>query len=319
MTEMSRILVIGAVGQIGSELTLALRDRYGPESVIAAGHSTEPSTELRESGPFCYVDVTDRDSIEEAIEEYQIDSVFNLAAILSAKGEEHPQLAFQVNLFGLYNTLELGLEYDLNRIVVPSSIAVFGPETPRENTPNETVLKPTSMYGVTKVAGELLGNYYVDKFGLDVRGVRLPGIISYKTLPGGGTTDYAVEVFYEALQNGHYTFFVREDTRLPLMYMPDCLKALIDLAEADFEDLQHHCDFNVSGFSFSAGELARAIQEQIPDFTYDFQPDERQEIADSWPNSLDDSAAREEWGWETDYGLEEMVEDMLENLKTKLE
>ncbi|MFP4646948.1 MAG: NAD-dependent epimerase/dehydratase family protein [Candidatus Acetothermia bacterium] len=316
---MSRILVIGAVGQIGSELTLALRDRYGPESVIAAGHSTEPSTELRESGPFCYVDVTDRDSIEEAIEEYQIDSVFNLAAILSAKGEEHPQLAFQVNLFGLYNTLELGLEYDLNRIVVPSSIAVFGPETPRENTPNETVLKPTSMYGVTKVAGELLGNYYVDKFGLDVRGVRLPGIISYKTLPGGGTTDYAVEVFYEALQNGHYTFFVREDTRLPLMYMPDCLKALIDLAEADFEDLQHHCDFNVSGFSFSAGELARAIQEQIPDFTYDFQPDERQEIADSWPNSLDDSAAREEWGWETDYGLEEMVEDMLENLKTKLE
>lgn len=319
MTEMSRILVIGAVGQIGSELTLALRDRYGPESVIAAGHSTEPSTELRESGPFCYVDVTDKDSIEEAIEEYQIDSVFNLAAILSAKGEEHPQLAFQVNLFGLYNTLELGLEYDLNRIVVPSSIAVFGPETPRENTPNETVLKPTSMYGVTKVAGELLGNYYVDKFGLDVRGVRLPGIISYKTLPGGGTTDYAVEVFYEALQNGHYTFFVREDTRLPLMYMPDCLKALIDLAEADFEDLQHHCDFNVSGFSFSAGELARAIQEQIPDFTYDFQPDERQEIADSWPNSLDDSAAREEWGWETDYGLEEMVEDMLENLKTKLE
>ncbi|MFP4589594.1 MAG: NAD-dependent epimerase/dehydratase family protein [Candidatus Bipolaricaulota bacterium] len=316
---MSRILVIGAVGQIGSELTLALRDRYGPESVIAAGHSTEPSTELRESGPFCYVDVTDKDSIEEAIEEYQIDSVFNLAAILSAKGEEHPQLAFQVNLFGLYNTLELGLEYDLNRIVVPSSIAVFGPETPRENTPNETVLKPTSMYGVTKVAGELLGNYYVDKFGLDVRGVRLPGIISYKTLPGGGTTDYAVEVFYEALQNGHYTFFVREDTRLPLMYMPDCLKALIDLAEADFEDLQHHCDFNVSGFSFSAGELARAIQEQIPDFTYDFQPDERQEIADSWPNSLDDSAAREEWGWETDYGLEEMVEDMLENLKTKLE
>ena len=313
-SRMNNILIIGACGQIGSELTSALREEYGAESVIATGHKTSPPEDLKEEGPFEYADILDKGSIASLIRKYDIDSIYNLAAILSAKGEENPQLAFEVNVLGLYNTLELGLKHDLNKIIVPSSIAVFGPEAPKNETPNETVLKPTSMYGVTKVTGELLGDYYYRKFGLDVRGLRLPGIISYKTLPGGGTTDYAVEVFYEALKEEHYDFFVREDTVLPLMYMPDCINSLIQLAQADIEDLKHHCDFNVGSLSFSAGELAKSIKKKIPSFTYEFHPDERQKIADSWPNSLDDTPAREEWGWNPEYDLETMVDDMLQNL-----
>ncbi len=315
--DMRKILVIGATGQIGSELTPALREIYGDESVVATYHSTQPGGDLKE-GPLEKVNILEKESIAEVIEKHDIDSVFNLAAILSAKGEENPAKAFEVNVNGFFDLLQLGLEFDLTRIVVPSSIGVFGPEVPSQNAPNETVLRPTSMYGVTKVTGELLGNYYYHKFGLDVRGLRLPGIISSKTLPGGGTTDYAVEAFYKAIQEGHYTFFVREDTTLPLMYMPDCVKSLIDLAQADLEDLEHHCDFNVSSMSFSAGELARKIEEYIPGFDYDFEPDERQEIADSWPDSMDDSPARKEWGWEPEYGLEETVEDMIEKLEARL-
>lgn len=316
--DMGKILIIGACGQIGSELTVALRDKYGSANVVAAGHNTEPPDNLVQGGPFEYCDVLEKESVGTLIEKYSIDSIFNLAAILSVKGEETPQTAFEVNVWGLYNTLELGLEYELNRIVVPSSIGVFGPEAPKKNTPNETILRPTSMYGVTKVTGELLGNYYFHKFGLDVRGLRLPGIISYKTLPGGGTTDYAVEAFYKAIEEGHYDFFVREDTVLPLMYMPDCVRALIMLAEVDIRNLNHHCDFNVAAVSFSAGELATAIEQELPDFTYSFVPDDRQKIADSWPNSLDDSAAREEWGWCPQYQLEDIVQDMVSKLSEKL-
>lgn len=316
--EMNNILVIGSTGQIGSELTPVLREKYGDESVVGTYWSTEPTGDLTD-GPMEKLDVTDRDSVAEMIEKYDIDSVYNLAAILSAKGEENPEMAFRINIIGFFRLLQLGLEYELNRIINPSSIGVFGPEVPSQQAPNETVLRPTSMYGVTKVTDELLGNYYYQRFGLDVRGLRLPGIVSSKTLPGGGTTDYAVEVFYEAIREGHYTFFVREDTTLPLMYMPDCVKALIDLAEAELVNLKHHCDFNVSSMSFSAGELAHKIEEHIPGFTYDFEPDERQKIADSWPDSMDDTPAREEWGWEPDYGLDAMVEDMIEKLEVKLQ
>lgn len=315
---MNNILVIGSTGQIGSELTPALREKYGTDSVVGTYWSTEPTGDLTD-GPVEKLDVTDRESLANIIEKHDVDSVFNLAAILSAKGEENPELAFRINVLGFFRLLQLGLEYQLNRIINPSSIGVFGPEVPSQKAPNETVLRPTSMYGVTKVTNELLGNYYYHKFGLDVRGLRLPGIVSSKTLPGGGTTDYAVEVFYEAIREGHYTFFVREDTSLPLMYMPDCVKSLIDLAEADLANLEHHCDFNVSSMSFSAGELARKIKQHIPEFTYDFEPDERQEIADSWPDSMDDTPAREEWGWEPAYGLDEMVEDMIEKLEEKLQ
>ena len=315
---MKRILVTGAVGQIGSELTLALRDRYGAENVVAGFHHTSPTPQLRDSGPLARLDVTDRARLEEVVDKYRIDTIFHMAAILSAVGEKKPNLAWHVNIDGLYNVLEVARTQEMTRVFVPSSIAVFGPETPRDPAPQETVLRPTTMYGVTKVAGELLGNYYVRRFGLDVRGVRYPGIISSETLPGGGTTDYAVEVFYKALQEGHYNFFVRADTVLPMMYMPDCIRATIELMEADFDRLKHHCDFNLAGMSFSAEELALEIKKHIPEFTYEFHPDFRQEIADSWPKRIDDAAAREEWDWKPEFDLPSMVADMLARLREKL-
>lgn len=311
---MKRILVTGAVGQIGSELTLALRKRYGADNVIATGRKTEPSEELRNSGPFYFIDVTKRESVEAIVEKHKVDSIVHMAAILSAVGEKNPQLAWDVNINGLYTVLELARERAMVRVLVPSSIAAFGPETPRDNTPNETVLKPRTMYGVTKVAGELLGDYYFYRFGLDVRGLRYPGIISHETLPGGGTTDYAVAIYYEAVKHKKYKCFVRADTRLPMMYMPDCIKSTLDLAEADLSRLKHHCDFNVGAMSFSAGELAESIRKHIPEFECTFEPDFRQQIADSWPSSLDDSAARAEWGWKPQYDLDAMTRDMLEVL-----
>ena len=315
--KMKRILVTGAVGQIGSELTMALRKRYGAENVIATGRKTRPSDELRNSGPFYFIDVTRSETIEAVAKKHRIDTIFHLATILSAVGEKNPQLAWNVNINGLYNVLELAGKLNMVRIIVPSSIAVFGLETPRDNTPNETVLRPRTIYGVTKVAGELLGNYYFYRFGLDVRGLRYPGIISHKTMPGGGTTDYAVAIYYEAIKHRRYNCFVRADTRLPMMYMPDCIKAAIDLAEADLSQLKHHCDFNVGAMSFSAQELADSIRKYIPDFECTFEPDFRQKIADSWPCSVDDSPARKEWGWQPGYDLDAMTRDMLEALGKK--
>ena len=312
--EMKKILVTGAVGQIGSELTVELRRRYGAENVVATGHRTKPSAVLCDSGPFEFIDVTDRGTLEAVIERYDIDTIYHMAAILSAVGEERPHLAWDVNINGLYNVLELARERELVRIFCPSSIAVFGPETPRNNTPQETVLRPTTMYGVSKVAGELLCEYYAARFGVDVRGVRYPGIISSETLPGGGTTDYAVAIYYEAIANKRYTCFVRADTALPMMYMPDCIKGTIELMEADRSRLVHHADFNMASMSFSAGELAAEIKKQIPEFECEYQPDFRQAIADSWPCSLDDSAAREEWDWKPAYDLAAMTADMLEKL-----
>ncbi|MBN2359762.1 MAG: NAD-dependent epimerase/dehydratase family protein [Deltaproteobacteria bacterium] len=311
---MTKILVTGSVGQIGSELTMALRERYGNDNVVATGRKTEPSPALRDSGPFYFINVTNRAAVEEVVEKHDIDTIVHMAAILSAVGEKNPELAWDVNMNGMRTVLDIARDRKLTQVIIPSSIAVFGPGCPLENTPNETVLKPTTMYGVTKVCGELLCDYYVRKYGLDVRGLRYPGIISSETLPGGGTTDYAVAIFYDAVKHGKYTCFVREDTRLPMMYMPDCLKATMDLMEAPFERLKHHSDFNVGAMSFSAGELAAEIKKNIPTFTCSYEPDFRQAIADSWPRSLDDSAAREEWGWKPSYDLATMTKDMLKKL-----
>lgn len=313
--EMRKILVTGAVGQIGSELTVALRERYGNENVVAAGHRTPPGPELRDAGPFEFLDVTQKSQLEAVVERYQIDTIYHMAAILSAVGEANPHLCWNVNINGLYNVLEVARERKLVRVFCPSSIAAFGPETPREMTPQETVLRPKTMYGVTKVAGELLCDYYFRRFGVDVRGVRYPGIISNVTPPGGGTTDYAVEIYYEAIRHHHYTCFVREDTVLPMMYMPDCIKGTLDLMNADLSRLKHHADFNLAAMSFSAGELAASIRKYMPDFTIEYKPDPvRQAIADSWPKSIDDSAARQEWGWQPAYDLDAMTRDMLEKL-----
>ena len=315
--EMRRILVTGACGQIGTELVPALRTRYGNGNVVASDIK-DPPPALREGGPFEYVDVTQREQIEEVVGRYEIDTIFHMAAILSAAGERNPHLAWKVNVGGLYNVLEIARERKLVRIFCPSSIAVFGPETPKENTPQETVLRPTTMYGITKVTGELLGNYYFHRFGVDVRGLRYPGIISAETKPGGGTTDYAVEIFYAALADKRYTCFVREDTVLPMMYMPDCIRATMMLMEADLSHLRYHTDYNLSGLSFSAGELAAEIRKHIPDFVCEFQPDFRQQIADSWPRTIDDTPAREDWGWAPKYDLTAMVEDMLAKLRRKM-
>ncbi len=311
---MTRILVTGASGQIGTELLRTLRRRHGDANVLATDIQPLADPELRGSGPFETLDVTQAARLDELIARYKIDTVYHLAAILSATGEKNPHLAWNVNMAGSYNVLEAARRLGLLRVYIPSSIAAFGPETPRDRTPQETVLRPKTMYGLTKVAGELLADYYVRRFGVDVRGSRFPGIISHQTLPGGGTTDYAVAIFYEAVKSDRYTCFLGPDSCLPMMYMPDCLKSVIDLMEADFAKLRHHADFNLAAMSFTPAELAAEIRRHRPDFQIAYQPDFRQAIADSWPRSIDDSAAREEWGWKPDYDLPAMVKDMLDVL-----
>ena len=317
--EMKRILVTGAVGQIGSELTIALREKYNNDNVLATGRKTKPSDTLLNSGPFEFIDIVNKKSIEKVVKDYDIDTIYNMAAILSAVGEKNPELCWNVNINGLYNIFDIALEFDMTRVFVPSSIAVFGSESPKENTPQETILKPKTMYGVSKVTGELLGDYYFKRFNLDVRGLRYPGIISSETLPGGGTTDYAVEIFYEAIKNKKYSCFVKESTILPMMYMPDCLKASIDLMNIDISKLKHHCDFNLTAMSFSVGELVSEIKKYISEFDCEYKPDFRQDIADSWPRSIDDTAARKEWGWVPDYDLSAVTKDMIKKLRIRFE
>ena len=311
------ILVIGAAGQIGSELVPFLRKKYGNDNVIATGRKTPLPDVIKNSGPVIYLDALERNRLSKVLYEYEIDTIFHMASILSATGEKIPQTAWDININGLINVLEAGRVYKVDKIVWPSSIAAFGPTTPRENTPNTTVLQPTTMYGITKVAGELLAEYYYKKYNLDIRSMRLPGIISSETLPGGGTTDYAVEIFYEAIKNKKYTCFLREDTVLPMMYQPDCLKCMIDLLEADDSRLKRRV-YNITGMSFSAGEIAAEIKKHIPEFEIDYKPDFRQEIADSWPKTIDDSLAREEWGWNPTYDLSSMTKDMIEILSKRL-
>ena len=315
---MKRILVTGTAGQIGSELVMMLRDMYGNDNVVAGINRSPPSDKVRDSGPLEVININNKRDLYDLVDKYDIDTIYNMAAILSAVGEKKPMLAWDVNMNGFHNILECAREKELVRVLNPSSIAAFGPETPRDNTPQETVLKPRTMYGVTKVAGELLGDYYFRRFGVDVRGLRYPGIISSETLPGGGTTDYAVAIYYEAIKNKKYECFVKEDTILPMMYMPDALKALIDLAKAPLEDLVHHCDFNVGSMSFSVKELADAIRVHIPELEVTYKPDFRQEIADSWPMSIDDTAAREEWGWSPSHDITSMTKDMIEKLSERL-
>jgi len=317
-TEMRKILVTGTCGQIGSELVIELRKKYGGDNVVAAGHKTNPSKTLLNSGPFEFIDVTDRKTVESVIKRYEINTIYHMASMLSAVGEKNPQLCWNVNMKGLHNILEVARQYELVRIFCPSSIAVFGAKTPRDNTPQETILCPKTMYGITKVAGELLCEYYFKHFGVDVRGVRYPGIISTETPPGGGITDYAVAIFYEAIRQKRYVCFLKEDTVLPMMYMPDCIRATVGLMEADLSRLKHHSSFNLAAMSFSAGELAAEIKKYIPEFTCEYKPDFRQGIADSWPMSIDDNAARKEWDWKPEYNLSMMVKDVLEKLKVKL-
>ena len=316
---MQRILVTGAAGQIGSELVPELRQRYGNENVIAAGHHTPLPADIRQAGPCTTLDISDPAQIDRAIRANQIDTVYHLGSILSALAEQQRQMAYRVNIQGLYNILEAAVDSSLERVIIPSSIAAFGPETPADRTPNETVQKPNTLYGISKVFGELMGNYYFHQFGCDVRGVRLPGIVSWKTEPTAGTTDYAVAIFYAAIRQRHYTCYLRSDTYLPMMYMPDAILALVQVAEADKGRLHHHADFNVNAMSFTPSHLASAIQSRLPEFRIDYCIDPlRQAIADSWPNSLDDSAARSEWGWRPNFEMDAMVDDMLENLTRKL-
>ena len=316
---MRKILVTGALGQIGSELTMRLRGVYGEDNVVASSKSAKDGQiELTETGLFEVVDVTNRQQLAEAVQKHKINTIIHLAAVLSAVGESNPDLAWDVNINGLYNVLEVARTENCS-VFTPSSIAAFGDSTPKDNTPQDTIQRPSTMYGVTKVAGELLCDYYYHKFGVDTRGVRFPGLISYKTLPGGGTTDYAVHIYYEALRSKKYTSYIGPGTKMDMMYMPDALDAIVDLMEADPKKLVHRNAFNVTAMSFAPEDIARSIQKFIPEFELDYDVDPvRQAIAESWPNSLDDSAAREEWGWNPKYDLDAMTEDMLKNLKVKL-
>jgi nucleoside-diphosphate-sugar epimerase len=313
-----KVLVTGATGQIGSELIPELRKRYGKKNVVAVGHRRRPSEDMLRSGPYEEVDLMDEAAVTDVMKRYEVNTVYHLAAILSAVGEKDPQVAWKVNMLSLTNMLEAARKNDVKRMFWPSSIAVFGPTSPRTNTPQDTVLLPTSMYGVTKVAGELLCKYYASKYGLDVRSVRFPGIISSETLPGGGTTDYAVEIFYEAIRQGRYRCFLRKDTTLPMLYQPDCIKCAIGIMEAPCDKVRRHDGYNVTGMSFSAGELADEIRKYIPSLEVTYAPDHRQEIADSWPMSMDDSIARKDWGWAPDHDLASMTKDMIDKLTPRL-
>jgi nucleoside-diphosphate-sugar epimerase len=311
---MKRILVTGALGQIGSELTIALRKQYGNENVIATDIRMPTDSSLRDDGPFEFLDCLDPHHITRVMQIFQADTIYHLAAILSAVGESKPNQAWMVNVNGLYNMLEAARQYHC-ALFVPSSIGAFGVSTPKDNTPQDTLQRPETMYGVTKVTGELLCDYYYKRFGLDTRGLRFPGLISYETEPGGGTTDYAVEIYSEAIQHKTYSCYLREDTSLDMMYMPDAVNAMIQLMEADPDKLIHRNAFNVTAMNFTPAEQAREIQRYIPEFTIEYNVDPiRQGIADSWPNSLDDSAARDEWEWCPMYDIEAMTEDMLEKL-----
>jgi nucleoside-diphosphate-sugar epimerase len=311
------VLITGSEGQIGSELLELLRGRYGSSSVVA-GFFTVPGPRRPPTGPTERLDVTEKSEMARIVKEYHVDTIYHLAAVLSAVGENDPQLAWSVNINGLKNMLDVSVDVGISRVFWPSSIAVFGPDAPRSMTPQDSPLNPTTMYGVTKVSGELLCRYYNLKFGLDVRCVRYPGLISNKTRPGGGTTDYAVEIFYGAVERNRYECFVRADTVLPMMYMPDALRAAVELMETEPSLVRRHSGYNLAAMSFSAGELAAEIAKRIPSFECTYKPDFRQKVADGWPESISDVEARRDWGWVPRYDLTSMTEDMVLKLTERL-
>lgn len=315
---MKNILVTGALGQIGTELVMHLRNIYGTDHVIASSRSKKGDNPIVDEGPFELVDVTNPQQIADAVKKHKVDTIINLAAILSATGENNPAAAWNINMNGLYNVLEVARENQC-AVCTPSSIAVFGPSTPKDGTPQDTLMRPTTMYGVTKVAGELLCDYYYQKFNVDTRGMRFPGLISNVALPGGGTTDYAVHIYYEALKNKKYTCFLQKGTFMDMMYMPDALDAIVQLMEADPSKLIHRNAFNITAMSFDPEGIAASIKKYIPEFQIDYDVNPNiQKIADSWPNSLDDSEARKQWGWNPKYDLDKMTKDMLDKLSKKL-
>lgn len=315
---MTNILLIGSTGQIGSELTMELRKNYGGNNVVA-GYipGAEPKGVLLESGPAEIVDITNAQQIADVVEKYKIDTIYNLAALLSAVAEAKPQLAWHIGLGGLFNVLEVAREKKC-AVFTPSSIGSFGNDTPKDKTPQDTIQRPKTMYGVTKVSGELLGDYYFHRFGVDTRSVRFPGLISNVALPGGGTTDYAVDIYYSAVKEGKFVCPIKAGTYMDMMYMPDALRACVQLMEADPSRLKHRNSFNIAAMSFEPEQIAASIKKYIPDFKMEYHIDElRQGIAESWPNSLDDSCAREEWDWKPSYDLDAMTQDMLKVLKAR--
>ncbi len=308
------ILITGANGQIGSELSTALRKLYGAKQVIA----TDIREPKEQNTPFEFLDILNIERLFELVKKYQVTQIYHLAAILSATGEKKPKFAWQINMDGLFNVLEVAKELNVVKVFAPSSIAVFGDQTPREHTPQDTVLHPSSVYGISKAAGENWCQYYFKKYGIDIRSIRYPGIISYQSAPGGGTTDYAVDIFHSAVKGEHYTCFLKADTRLPMIYMPDAIRATLELMEAPKENITVRTSYNLASMSFTPKEIGEEIQKIIPDFTFSYQPDFRQEIADSWTESIDDRIARKDWNWRAHYDLPATTNDMIINLKKKL-
>lgn len=312
----SKVLIIGACGQIGSELTNALRILLGVDNVIASD-IRESNEALVASGPFEIIDAKDFEDIKKNVLKHNVETIYLMAAMLSATGEKYPEKAWDLNMTSLFNVLNLAKENTVKKVFWPSSIAVFGPSTPKINTPQQTVMEPTTVYGITKQVGERWCEYYFNNYGVDVRSIRYPGIISWKTLPGGGTTDYAIDIFHKAISDGHYDCFLNEDTALPMMFMEDAVKATLDIMNANTNDVKIRSSYNLSAISFTPQELAAEIAKQIPEFTISYTPDFRQKIADSWPNSIDDSSARQDWNWNHSYDLEAITNEMLLQLKEK--
>jgi nucleoside-diphosphate-sugar epimerase len=309
-----KILVIGASGQIGVELTIALRKIYGGASVIASDLREENDL-LKGTGPYVPLDIMNKEMLHVQVIRQNITQIYLLAAILSATGEKNPNLAWNLNMQGLLNVLDIAKEEHLHKVYWPSSIAVFGPTSPKENCPQQTIIEPTTVYGISKYAGEFWCNYYHHRYGVDVRSIRYPGLISYKSSPGGGTTDYAIEMFHDALSEGKFTSFLKKDTYLPMMYMPDAIRGTIELMEAPSQNISIRTSYNLAAMSFSPEQLGNEIRDFVPGFSIDYKPDYRQAIADSWPRSIDDSVARKDWGWQPEYDLKKMSEDMMRNLK----
>ncbi|MBN8860304.1 MAG: NAD-dependent epimerase/dehydratase family protein [Sphingobacteriales bacterium] len=310
-----KILVIGASGQIGVELTLALRKIYG-EAQVVASDLREENNLLKGTGPYVSLDVMNKEMLHVQVIRQNVTQIYLLAAILSATGEKNPGLAWHLNTQSLLNVLDIAREEQLQKVYWPSSIAVFGPTSPKNNCPQQTIIEPTTVYGISKYAGEFWCKYYHQRFGVDVRSIRYPGLISYKSSPGGGTTDYAVEIFQEAIEEKSYTSFLGADTYLPMMYMPDAIRATIELMESDAKKISIRTSYNVAAISFSPGDIAAEIKKHIPDFTIAYKPDYRQQIAESWPQSIDDSVARKDWGWKHEYDLPRITADMLNNLQS---